>query len=737
MAKARKLNPWAEQMIAAFQLPALKDDEYFVQWETGRLGVNIMEDKESELPIVWTIIDPSSPLAAAMEVGDYLLCVNELRAEDNTFHNFLQLLTTKQKPVLLRFRRARSRDETQPEPPLPRSKSFKSETKANGEKPGLKLSLSSDSLFRNRAPSRSSRKLDTPTVRIESPEEPKPISPRDLLAMDPYRKYRYEFEWVDGALGLYFGEEESLNMPVITRTLPHASPELLANVAPNDILVSANGLSSYDVSFADFFTQLQHWPKPIHLVFQTARPPSPSTPKGAPPSSPPHDSINRVPSPPPDQVRESVRESTKLKIMSFGSKPKATTVSPSLSTTTPTPPGREKAAPKPIVTTPPRDTTNSPTVVTSPKAPAPSPVRVAAKVKAVAPPKAPSPQSSEPSPQTTPTRTPSPQTKASLSPPMAVARSMSPPAPVTSPPTPVTSPPPTLSPTQRAPDAKPKKPVFEDSDSDDEGDRKEFGSEYLDDDLPPAVADPPPVVVVAQHDALFASTSRDDDSASEVDSDMDLDLEEEEEEGPIENEPMPNLDYPVRKERSSEVATDDGPRVSTVPKPLPSRGGGGERSGKARGRGKNKRSSANGAAKLAKITENDEQTIPLLEPNSVNMKLNVRGKLKSQRVSKMDTPDSSLYLLKWKENRSIGLQLRECRLSKGVYPMVVLVCREPCCESLRHVSVGDVLLEINGRDTAMMGVKKTISFVKTCSKTALLKLKRGPGFSVQRVSATF
>ncbi|KDO32379.1 hypothetical protein SPRG_02856 [Saprolegnia parasitica CBS 223.65] len=730
MAKSRKLNPWAEQMIAAFQLPPLKDDEYFVQWETGRLGVNIMEDKESELPIVWTIIDPSSPLAAAMEVGDYLLCVNELRAEDNTFHSFLQLLTTKQKPVLLRFRRARPRDDTQPEPPLPRSKSFKGETKPNGEKPSLKPSLSSDSLFRNRAPSRSSRKLDVPTVRIESPEEPKPVSPRDLLAMDPYRKYRYEFEWVDGALGLYFGEDESLNMPVITRTLPHASPELLTNVAPNDILVSANGLSSYDVSFADFFTQLQHWPKPIHLVFQTARPPSPSTPKGAPPSSPPHDPINRVPSPPPDHVQEPVRESTKMKIMSFGHKAlKPTTVSPNLTTTTSTPPGREKAAPKPIVTTPPRDTTASLL-----HAPAPSPPRVAGKGKA----KASSPVTSEPSPPSTLTHTASPQTKASLSPPMPVARSTSPPAPtpVTSPsPTPVTSPPPPPVSSPNPADAK--TPVFEDSDSDDEeGDRKAFGSEYLDDDLPPAVADPPPVVVVAQHDALFASTSHDDDSASEVDSDMDLDLEEEEEEGTVENEPMPKLDYPVRKERSSEAAVDDGPRVSSVPKPLPSRGGG-ERSGKARGRGKNKRSSASGAAKLAKITENDEQTIPLLEPNSVNMKLNVRGKLKSQRVSKMDTPDSSLYLLKWKENRSIGLQLRECRLSKGVYPMVVLVCREPCCESLRHVSVGDVLLEINGRDTAMMGVKKTISFVKTCSKTALLKLKRGPGFSVQRVSATF
>ncbi|KAF0747364.1 hypothetical protein AaE_007753 [Aphanomyces astaci] len=89
----------------------------------------------------------------------------------------------------------------------------------------------------------------------------------------------------------------------------------------------------------------------------------------------------------------------------------------------------------------------------------------------------------------------------------------------------------------------------------------------------------------------------------------------------------------------------------------------------------------------------------LLELNSVNMTLTVRGRLKSQRVSKADTPDSAMYLVKWKENRS------------------------------------DLLVEINGRDTAMMSVKKTVAFVKTCTKTALLKFKRGPGISVSRVSA--
>ncbi|RQM19391.1 hypothetical protein B5M09_013509, partial [Aphanomyces astaci] len=162
------------------------------------------------------------------------------------------------------------------------------------------------------------------------------------------------------------------------------------------------------------------------------------------------------------------------------------------------------------------------------------------------------------------------------------------------------------------------------------------------------------------------------------------------------------------------------------------------------------------------LKELEEQTIALLEPNSVNMNLTVRGRLKSQRVSKADTPDSAIYLIKWNENRSIGIldcwhadrivvlshgsvledgthdslfkiedghykalvdaQLRECRLAKGVYPMVVLVCRDPCCDALRHVHIGDLLVEINGRDTAMMSVKKTVGFCENVHQDRLAQV---------------
>ncbi|ETV84737.1 hypothetical protein H257_03842 [Aphanomyces astaci] len=47
----------------------------------------------------------------------------------------------------------------------------------------------------------------------------------------------------------------------------------------------------------------------------------------------------------------------------------------------------------------------------------------------------------------------------------------------------------------------------------------------------------------------------------------------------------------------------------------------------------------------------------------------------------------------------------------------------------------DLLVEINGRDTSMMSVKKTVAFVKTCTKTALLKFKRSLCISMPRASA--
>ncbi|RMX64943.1 hypothetical protein DD238_005727 [Peronospora effusa] len=149
---------------------------------------------------------------------------------------------------------------------------------------------------------------------------------------------------------------------------------------------------------------------------------------------------------------------------------------------------------------------------------------------------------------------------------------------------------------------------------------------------------------------------------------------------------------------------------------------------------KKKGKTGRGVAKLPALSEEDALTVPLVAPNAVNTTIQVRGRPKP-KLTMADTPDSTTFLIKWKENRSIGLQLKEVRFAKGTYPLVMSVCHEPCCELLRHVCVGDVIVEINGRNTSTMGVKKTVNFLKTCTKTTLMKIRHGPAFVNQRVSA--
>lgn len=149
---------------------------------------------------------------------------------------------------------------------------------------------------------------------------------------------------------------------------------------------------------------------------------------------------------------------------------------------------------------------------------------------------------------------------------------------------------------------------------------------------------------------------------------------------------------------------------------------------------KKKGKSGRGIMKLPALAESVALTVPLVAPNAVNTTVQVRGRPKPKQTM-MDTPDGATYLVKWKENRSIGLQLKEVRFAKGVYPLVTDVCQEPCCETLKHICIGDVIIEINGKNTSSMGVKKTVNFLKSCSKTTLMKLRHGPAYVSQRVSA--
>ncbi|GLD97507.1 hypothetical protein PINS_up006197 [Pythium insidiosum] len=68
---------------------------------------------------------------------------------------------------------------------------------------------------------------------------------------------------------------------------------------------------------------------------------------------------------------------------------------------------------------------------------------------------------------------------------------------------------------------------------------------------------------------------------------------------------------------------------------------------------KKKPKNAKALVKLPAISEQEPHTVPLVAPNSVNTNIQVRGRSKP-KPSLLETPDSTTYLVKWKESRSVG-----------------------------------------------------------------------------------
>ena len=102
---------------------------------------------------------------------------------------------------------------------------------------------------------------------------------------------------------------------------------------------------------------------------------------------------------------------------------------------------------------------------------------------------------------------------------------------------------------------------------------------------------------------------------------------------------------------------------------------------------------------------------------------------------KSSAPDATMYIVRWKACGNIGLKVREVRFKKMGVPMVESVCREECCSTLQHVRIGDILVELNGKMTSLIGVARTQEFLTRPRRSAQLKLRRGPLFISQRIAA--
>lgn len=118
------------------------------------------------------------------------------------------------------------------------------------------------------------------------------------------------------------------------------------------------------------------------------------------------------------------------------------------------------------------------------------------------------------------------------------------------------------------------------------------------------------------------------------------------------------------------------------------------------------------------------------EMSKFQLKFKGRTRLRTGEI-----PDGSFFIIKWKHPASIGLTLRLVVLGKGSWPMVERVCRKSCCRSLQHIQVGDLLVEVNGKDTRLLGVRRTQEFLKTAKRAAQLRLRHGPLYCAQRIAS--
>ncbi|KAL4109316.1 hypothetical protein PRIC1_001017 [Phytophthora ramorum] len=318
---------WADKIRD--KLPPLGENEYEVLWERGVLGVVFLESEKDGIPYVSKATE--SCISPALSQGDILKYVNVVRSKDHSFSDFFKILATMKKPVLLRFERlaastpSSDEDEAAQLFGVQRASStnavnnsashYARQNAPTGDEadPTGKFQRANSVPQKDHKPPKATRGAfwrapagkdsvgpagppnpanAAPPDRLGSSQSQGPrrvpsgrdhqVSPRDAVAANgsgghsashsPLGLHEYQVYWETGSLGLFFGEDRSTNLPVVTRSTPSANPVVRRAVAVNDTLVSANGIRSADYTFESFFGRLQQMNKPVRLVFRRRQP---------------------------------------------------------------------------------------------------------------------------------------------------------------------------------------------------------------------------------------------------------------------------------------------------------------------------------------------------------------------------------------------------------------------------------------------------------------------------------
>ncbi|CAI5734202.1 unnamed protein product [Hyaloperonospora brassicae] len=223
-------SPMSMQQVNEAPTEDPTDVEYDVVWSEGPLGCELKQ--RNGQPTVKSVTGTGvTPSVAQIAMGDMLVSINGLRAEEIGFKSTVTLMMRATKPVYLRFRRAGARQS--------------SSTSATNS---FNDFISSDwGPQNNRGTLQDVSGLGGGAATLDSKQ--------------------YTVLWRDGPLGIQI-RTSSQGRVVVARLTGAGTPNVNDTVKPGDIFVRVAGVDVDSLGIAGAFEMLKTVQKPVVLVFQ-------------------------------------------------------------------------------------------------------------------------------------------------------------------------------------------------------------------------------------------------------------------------------------------------------------------------------------------------------------------------------------------------------------------------------------------------------------------------------------
>ncbi|KAF0699179.1 Aste57867_10231 [Aphanomyces stellatus] len=301
-------------------MPPIRKNEYDFVWEGGALGLVLVEDPTSRMPIVKRVSTHVSTAAKYVQEGDMLIYINANNTRSFKMPSLMGMLKDLKKPICMRFRRMSGADLPEDNspmlPPLEPSEyeflweegslgmtlgitttvppvPYVKRLTGRGNSPHLAIVNPGDELiminervcgemgfeasmdFIKAVPKPSVlrfRKVLAPTSQddhYDALDATAAAAPAQaLVALD--ESSMYAVQWSDGPFGLTVKEllTDAGPVPVVTRKTGRNTCAGLRRVAVGDILVEIGSMKVTDLGFENATKVLRNIAKPVTLKFQ-------------------------------------------------------------------------------------------------------------------------------------------------------------------------------------------------------------------------------------------------------------------------------------------------------------------------------------------------------------------------------------------------------------------------------------------------------------------------------------